>query len=254
MATTPALAVIDDYGPVGKGASQARYVLAENGSEYIVKGPSLTPAHPTVAANEWIAAQIAMTLGLPVLDCQIVEMNGDLFFGSSYMQKGSWYPAISTDLFKQCENRERAYDLVVFDTWLINPDRHRENLVVRRVAQPEDRLLLLLNDHSHLLVSPAGPISIGGLMACLDQPPGGFVRLACIKASIVNADRLSKSLDLVEAMDDADLQAIVASTPSELLSSEGQSTYADFLVQRRSKLRDLFKSDLAAFPQLKGTL
>ena len=35
--------VMDDYGPIGVGASLAHHVLAENGTEYIIKGPEFTP-------------------------------------------------------------------------------------------------------------------------------------------------------------------------------------------------------------------
>src|SRR6266516_627460 len=83
------LAVLDDFGPLN-GASRARYVGAENGSEYVIKGPSLTPEHPTVGGNEWVAARLAEALGLPVLDYRIVSMEGQCFFASSYMQKPSF--------------------------------------------------------------------------------------------------------------------------------------------------------------------
>jgi hypothetical protein len=251
MPRTPALAVKDDFGPIGKGASKARYVSAENGSEYVIKGPSLTPDHPTVAANEWIAASLASKMGLPILDHQIVTMGGNLFFASSYMPEGTWYPAIDRDLFERCENRDRAYDVVVFDAWLINLDRHSENLVVRHIARSA-RHLLVLNDHSHLLVSPIGPTTMEDLMGCLDQPPGRFVTLRFIRDSITDSARLSESLDRVEAPSDTDIRAIVASTPTELLSAHGQATYTEFLLERRLRLRGLFRSDVTAFPRPVG--
>ena len=65
--------VVDDFGPVGAGASQAHTVLAENGQEYIIKGPSLVPNHPHVAANEYVAARLGQSIGLPILDFTIVE-------------------------------------------------------------------------------------------------------------------------------------------------------------------------------------
>src|SRR5262249_12291042 len=151
------VSVVDDYGPVGRGASAARYVLAVNGNEYIAKGPSLCPGHRYVAANEFIAASLAGCLGLPVLDFCILEMNGHLFFGSTWMQYTSFAPQISEDLFNRCENRGRVYDLVVFDSWVCNVDRHHENLVVRcakKRTNGGDHHLMILNDHSHCLVPP----------------------------------------------------------------------------------------------------
>lgn len=128
MPKTPAQAVMDDHGEVGDGATHAHHVSAENGQDYIMKGRAFIPEHPTVAANEWIAAKLAEALGLPVLASQLLEMNGELFFGSSWMPKGAtWHPQIDRNLFVGCENQDRAYDLVVLDTWLINQDRHARN-------------------------------------------------------------------------------------------------------------------------------
>src|ERR1700730_12500782 len=109
------LRVIEDYGPIGKGASAAHTCLAENGIEYLIKGPAFASGHPYVAVNELIAVQLADLLGLPVLDHRIVEMNGHLFFASHYMQPGTFYQQTDQALFDQCENRERVYDLVALD-------------------------------------------------------------------------------------------------------------------------------------------
>src|SRR5713226_7424324 len=168
--------VEDDLGPVGKGASGARYVSAENGTEYLIKGPSLKlkstghPEHPHVAANELIAAGLARLLGLPTLDSRIVEMRGQLFFASVWMPAGTFYDPITAELFNGCANRDRTYGLVVFDAWLCNTDRHGGNLLVRRAGIPDnggERLSLLLNDHSHCLVLPGKTVE--ALVARLDS-------------------------------------------------------------------------------------
>lgn len=252
--TTPAQAVFDDHGEIGKGASRAHHVSAENGAEFIIKGPSFTPEHPTVAANEWIAARLAEKLGLPILPFQLMTMRGELFFGSLWMPSGAtWHDGISADLFARCENQNRVYDVIVLDTWLINPDRHHQNLIVRVLRGGQHTLLL--NDHSHLLVSPSGPQKTEDLMDCLDHLPGRFVRLALIRDNIADTAHLSDSLDRAEGLSDADVRGIVESTPSEFLSGDARQSYAEFLVRRRLRLRELFKSDLAAFPRLaKGSL
>jgi hypothetical protein len=102
----PPLRVMDDYGPVGAGASQAHTVLAENGQEYIVKGPSLVPSHPHVAANEYVAARLGQAIGLPILDFTTVALAGDLFFASALMPPGTFHNQTTEDLFDRCENRD----------------------------------------------------------------------------------------------------------------------------------------------------
>jgi HipA-like kinase len=247
-----ALAVVDDYGEIGEGASNARYVLAENGTEYIIKGPSLVPGHPTVAANEWIAARLGEFLALPILDHRIVTMGGRLFFASSWMQKPSFYPAIDESLFNRCGNRDRVYGVVVFDCWLINQDRHGANLVVRHAKNGDH--LLLLNDHSHLLVSPLGPAKTEDLMSCVADPPQRFVRLPFIRAGVTDPAHIRSVLDQVEALSDAEIRSAVNSTPQELLSNAEQDIYIEFLLKRQACLREVLHNGSAAFPNLEGSI
>jgi hypothetical protein len=251
--TTEYLAVATDFGQVETGASLGHWILAENGSEYLIKGPSFTPDHPTVAANEWVAAQLAAAMGLPVLDHRIVTMGGHLFFGSSWMEKPSFHPAIDESLLARCRNRDRVYGVVVLDTWLCNPDRHAENLVVRRVRNSNDHLLLL-NDHSHLLVSPAGARTGKQLLAHLDVGPASYVRLEFVKASIASADRLRHALQTTEALPEERIRGIVESTPDELLPDDYRGAYEEFLVQRLARLSRLFEDNSQSFPELDGPL
>ena len=250
--STP-LAVVDEYETL-PGASGARCVLAENGAEYLIKGPSLVEGHPTVGGNEWIAARLADAVGLPVLDHRILTMGSNLFFASAYMGKGTFAPAITADLFKKCENRDRVYGIVVFDAWLINRDRHNQNLIVRRPKKSAERRLLLLNDHSHLLVSPSGPTQINRLMDRVDDPPGNFVSLHFIRQAITDAAQLTEALDRVETLSEKTIRAAIASTPAELLSISDQAIYADFLIKRRSRLRGLMQNGAHQFPNLKGSI
>jgi hypothetical protein len=245
------LSVVDDFGPVGKGASCARYVHAENGNEYFIKGPSLTPNHPYVAANELIAVKLAGLLGLPVLDHQILEMGGQLFFGSTYMQHPSFYPQIDETLFNRCENRERVYDLVVFDNWICNVDRHHENLVVRQGKKPKDgeaRHLLLLNDHSHCLIQPGGtPV---GLKSLLTSGPSNFIRLPFITAAIKDPKKLETSIERVRALQSDQIRTVIESIPEEFLSQGERPVVEEFLLERKSRMLTLFRTGRGSFPNL----
>jgi hypothetical protein len=244
------LAVHTDYGEVEKGASKAHYVLAENGTEYLIKGPSFVPKHPTVAGNEWVAAELATALGLPVLDHCIVSMGGEQFFGSLLMQKGSFSLGIDAVLFGRCANQERVYEIVVFDAWLINKDRNPENLVVRFPRKSGDPHLLILNDHSHLLVSPLEPRTADGLPARLGTSPGPYVSLPFVRESIVSEERLGRALELVESLPESAIRAVVRSTPERLLQDPFRGPYEEFLVERRARLRGVFQANHAVFPNL----
>lgn len=246
------LPVIDDYGAIGVGASEAHSVLAENGEEYIIKGPTFVPQHPTVAANEWIAARLAEALGLPVLDHRIVSMRGKLFFASAWMQKPTFYPAIDAEIFQKCENRDRAYGVVVFDCWLINKDRHGANLVVRNSRNGNH--LMILNDHSHLLVSPLGPFTTKSLARSVAVPPASFICLPFIRDAITDPAMVRIVLDQIEALPEQFIRDAVHSTPQPLLSLPDQAFYADFLVARRDRLREVMQAGSSVFPKLEGSI
>ncbi|MGH2561049.1 MAG: HipA family kinase [Thermomicrobiales bacterium] len=237
---------------MGEGASRPRYILAENGSEYIIKGPALSPANPYVAANELIAAHLAQSLGLPVLDFAIVEMGGKLFFASAWMPPGSFYPAIRRDLFDRRENRDSAYDLVVFDAWLCNMDRHADNLIVRNRTQRgnPDQLSLVLNDHSHCLLPPTRrPFHLALLV---NSRATDYVRIDFIRDAIVDRERLAIALDAIEQLDEDLVRTFVRLVPEEFLAGPDQSSVESFLIERKTTLRQAFNDSSRSFVALQG--
>lgn len=245
----------DDLGAIGRGASAARSVLAENGQLYLIKGPTLTPQFPYVAANELIATELAGLLGLPILDCCVIEMAGTLYFGSTWMPPGTFDPALTEAAFQQCDNRERAYDVTVFDAWVYNIDRHQENLVVRRIPGKDgapERLLLLLNDHSHCVVPP--PNTPASLAAKIGEPLQSCVRseLHFVRNSIVDLHKLSRALDTIERLSDDLIRAVVQSVPEPLLSVEDGLRIAAFLIQRKACLRQVLRDGRHLLPRLEG--
>lgn len=254
-AANKVLGIATDFGPVGRGASNARYIEATDGEEYLIKGPSLAPDNPMVGANELVAVRLAERLGLPVLGHAVVERRGEWFFASNWMDSSRFSPALDKELFGKCENRDCVYGTVVFDAWLINKDRHNENLVARRVNRTgPPRHALLLNDHSHLLVSPSGPTDLSKLMGELDRPASRFVWLDFLRASIRGVTRLAEALSAIEQLSDEEVKDIVDLTPDPLLSPSDKRTYTDFLNQRRVRLRAVMQKEPSPFPNLRGSI
>ena len=122
----------------------------------------------------------------------------------------------------------------------------------RRAASPEARRahLLILNDHSHLLVSPLEPRTPQGLSARLDTSPGPYVSLPFVRESIVSKERLRKALELLESLPESTIRLVVRSTPERLLPTPFRSPYEEFLVARRARLRKVFHENQAVFPTL----
>lgn len=245
----PVLTVLDDFGPVGKGASNGRVVRASNGTEYILKGRGLSPGHPLVAANEFIAVELARLLGLPTLDHDVVELEGVACFASQFMTAGSFAPQIDAGLFAKCVNQEVIYGLVVFDAWICNPDRHHENLVVRANRHGGGESLLL-NDHSHCLVMPG---ETSGILAGRVGSPiaPNVTPLSFIREAVTSVTALAEALARVEAVPDGDLRSIVAAVrPEWWVDGQDGRAYLAMLSSRRSVLRRSFEAERAIFPNL----
>jgi hypothetical protein len=247
---TPRLKVWTDYGELGEGASKAHSVLAENGEEYIAKGPVFNPALPYVAANELIVARLAEWLGLPLLDFRVLEMKGDLFFGSAWMAKPTFYPAITKTLFDQCENRARNYDIVAFDWWVYNTDRHEHNLMVRKGGRTPSgpRHLLMLNDHSHALIQ-AGESPATNTKNVRIAPA---VRLDFLRDSIRSTTKFGYAIDLIENIPDGTIRSVVGSVPEPFLAADERSAVVEFLCNRRDDLRPMFNRERILLPKLQG--
>ncbi len=245
--------VVDDFGPLGAGgASDPRYVRCENGSEYIVKGPSITPQEPYVAVNELVAAQIGGTLGLPILPFCVVDFQGHACFGSEYMLPGTFDPIVDETFLRGCENQDRVYDLVVFDVWLCNNDRHSLNLIVRQPPAHRGapkRNLLMMNDHSRCLIQPnmkPGDLSpaLGG---ALISP---YIIVQFIRDAIRDAASLKSAIDKATRIGADQIQRAIECIPQVLLSPQDGRLIADFLIDRQTRLRTIFRAERHVFMNL----
>jgi hypothetical protein len=248
----PVQRVVDDYGPIGQGASQAHTVLAENGQEYIIKGATFVPQHPHVAANEYVAARLGHAIGLPVLDFTVVELAGDLFFASAAMPQGTFHTSTTEDLFQKCENRDRVYDLVVFDAWLRNTDRHHENLLVREIrprGSPNVRFNLLCNDHSHCLVCPNEQATI--LAAHLDASPTVHASISYVFNAITDTAQLAAAIDRVNQVPESLVNGVFAEMPAAFIpAAQDGDLMREYLLQRRRRLATVLQTHRAVFPNL----
>jgi len=244
------LPVVRDYGAVGSGASQPRFVMASNGSEYIIKGPSLVAAHRYVAANEIIGAALADLLEIPVVDHRLVSLGGNLFFASARMSPGTFSGMQRSD-FDRASNKIVSYQITVLDVLICNVDRHEQNLLLRWV-DPNDQsgpCVIVANDHSHCLVQPGqSASSLSALKGSFKTEYAG--KLDYVKESIEKTDLLGESIKRAETLADSEISHLIESIPDELLPEPDKPAYTELLVDRKSNLRRLFSNNRSCFPRL----
>lgn len=240
--------VFMDDSPL-RGVSNARRAMASNNREYHVKGPSLAPGHPFVGANEIIAARLGALLNLPMLSYTVLELNGALFFATEWVATG-YFDFMTRELLAQCQNRERVYDLVVFDAWLINTDRHARNLTARRIRerQSQSYIQMIFGDHSHALLPP--PRRPFHFVALVREPANRMMIIPFIRASIEDHSELSAAIAQIEAIPDDSIRTCVLMTPDSWLSSADKSLVTEFLINRRDALRASFNAQPWLCPAL----
>jgi hypothetical protein len=167
------------------------------------------------------------------------------------MQRPTFYPDCTAELFLRCENRDRVYDLVVFDAWLCNEDRHSGNLLVRRSTHARtERYLLLLNDHGHCLLRPY--VTVEELPQMVDNPPGYYVQLQFIRDAVRDSALLDAALSGIESISEPMVGDVMAAIPEELLGRLDRDPLQDFLIARRNRLRQAFRNGIHCFPSLGG--
>jgi hypothetical protein len=241
-----------DYGPVGIGQSGARFILADNDREYLIKGPTLNQELPYGAVDEIIAAGLAREIGLPILDYQVVEWNGAYFFGTARLTPDSFIAGMTEGLFLRSTNRDQVYELVAFDVWLRNFDRHDENLIGRERRGPGGSrdLVWYVNDHDRCLIWPGETPQ--DLATSVHQFHRDFVRIPFIRQAITDPRRLRRAVDRVGAVNDLIVGAVVGAVPDQLLSAADRPLVEQFVRQRRDALLAVFRASRGFFGNLEG--
>jgi hypothetical protein len=243
--------IVDDLGPTPDGASGARYALASNQREYVIKGPSLQGGNPYIGTNELICALLGRLLDLPILPFKLVRQHEELFFASERLRSGA-FDFLTREVFYQCDNRDRAYDLVVFDAWVLNSDRYSRNLLAQRerIRYRTHRLRMLFNDHSHALLEP--PRQPHQLALYVRTSASSYTKLDFIRDAIIDPSQLRAALEKIEHLTDDSIRTCIQMTPEAWLNPQGRQLVEDFLLRRRDQLRDSFNATPRKYAALLG--
>ena len=190
---------------------------------YVIKSRRFISEFPLVAPNELIGTHLARLLGLPAFEPFIVELEGELFFGTLLFE-ARHNKGIRRELLFACENVEQVHDLVVFDTWLCNADRLYENFLVEVIqSNPLARLRyrFWIIDQGQCFTHFAG--SLDDLRPRLPSAVSDYVQLPCIKEAVRDWGKVETAITRVERLDPAVIQAVVRSAPPEWLSADDQT-------------------------------
>ncbi len=198
-------------------------------------------------ACDWVGTQLAKWFGLPTLDQAIVEVDEFVeirFLNGNLAQLG---PALVTRALKgdswsgeprqlkKLRNQDDISRLVVFDTWILNRDRHsanrqnRDNVFLSAESNP---LELLAIDHTHCFGTLGGELTecVANIANCRDSAVYGlfpefkrFLRKGVVSQCVKQLGRI----------DESTVQRILADIPGEWqVSEKAKGALISFVLQR----------------------
>ena len=232
---------IDAWGElVGATASAPRHCTLGG----IVK--VATTEQRYVVPNEFICGRLGLVLGLPVPPGVIVRAeDGETlaYVCLRFGEKGEKPPpAFAADLV--ADNPKKAAGVMAFDCWILNPDRHANNLAYTRSTP------LQVFDHGHAFLGPTTGHGVARLEKHRDTP----VLSHCIAPEITSARYFRAWADRIASIHDdviADLVDSVTMVDGALGLTRDEGAIAkEFLVYRKARIIDLLASNKGGMPKI----
>lgn len=207
---------------------------------------------PYTLVSEWLCADIAGRLGLPIPWVRSIVYNGRVLFGMEWRSGAIGYePGIEQRL----TNPETIAGMLAFDVLICNQDRHGQNMLFQRPSENADRYQLILIDHSHALIGDMQSYaSLENLLRntynpdplpFLMSPPEGLLR------QIKSWSDFDTWLERIEAITESELDDCVARMPSEWRPPAAETAQLiQLLVSRKDMVRTLLRNAVGQFPNL----
>lgn len=199
-------------------------------------------------ANEMISLRLGQAIGLPIPSGVTLELDGERYF-SSLIGAATGEPLPPGDARLAAElDPHTTCGTVVFDSWICNADRHDGNFHF----DDEDAQLYLI-DHGNALFGANGISRLKEHEESICIEPGMHLLL-----------REMRSLSPFDEWEDRILQLptylirdAVYSVDRECVNRQEMQCCFEFLVKRRSRLREIFarsQDNTSLFPRLESTL
>lgn len=196
-------------------------------------------AGASVVATEYISGRLAALVGLPCPPCGVaVAEDGSPAFFSMRFGSLSVRPAplVPSDMFAEWE--QLAYGVILFDLWILNHDRHPENIAY----QGEGRSPIIF-DHSHAF---NGGHEVEALRV-LPEHQDDLLLGHCLLSGVQSGAGFAPWIDRIRVMRDWMIEPLIDDA-CEVggLPQDCRTHLIDFLAYRRANLGDLLRSQLPA--------
>lgn len=243
------------------GATGARVIGCDDGNYYVCKSPRFLPyPQPYLLVNEQISKNLADLLGLPVQPSKMVNLRGELLFGS-LIDPGLRDLKTVRLTREKVKNLADVFGILVFDIFTCNIDRHLGNSLALVSAGQEPRYLIRIMDHSHALMGT----SLDRKATLQDQfSLSLYLSFYELNVLVESSEEFDPALASLEALSKEEVALAVSHLPADWLPnySENCRMITSALIKRRDRVRALLEKQLRAekglapihriFPNLRG--
>lgn len=218
------------YGETSSGSNDVWH-----GSARVVVKTVDAHSNPGLAANEFIATRLAMALGVPVPMGDAADWEGHRAFVSAQVDLAGEVPPPADVGAVVAKMSEQAAMIFIFDVFILNDDRHEENLLYHPTVG------LWAIDHEQALggKSVMEPTKLKSLQdSAIYIPCDAFLDLA--------PTDLLKPAQRVKSLPMAAIESAVKEAQIRRLLTGGQAAaVTKFLRHRRDNIGGLLKKTLA---------
>ncbi len=219
-------------------------------------------------ACDWVGTQLAKWFGLPTLDQAIVELDEFVeirLLNGNLAQQG---PALVTRALNgdswsgerrqlaKLQNPDDISRMVVFDTWILNRDRHSANRQNRDnvfLSAESKQLELLAIDHTHCFGTSGGELTerVAHIGNCRDTAVYGLFPEF---KKFLNKDVVSHVVEQLRRIDETTVKRIVAQIPGQWkVDDKARVALVSFVLQRAAYVADTIYEKLWPQKELEFT-
>lgn len=263
-----------------RGGAQSHLMRCDDGHYYVVKFQN-NPQGTRILANEMLAGRLALALGLPVTEPEVIEVS-DWLVGhspemyvqqgnarercSSGLQFGSRFPCdplripvydfLPDSLLDMVENRDRFAGMLVFDKWTCNCDSrqlvfHKSSVESSPDADPDadqdaNQYVATMIDQGYCFNAAQWNFP--------DAPLRGLYSRLAVYSRIVGLESFEPYLARLENLDEEILEEATSRVPPEWYGTKSDELgeIVDILLNRRRQVRQMIlecqRSEKMPFP------
>ena len=255
-----------------RGGAQSHLMRCEDGNYYVVKFQN-NPQGARILANEMLAGRLALALGLPVTEPEVIEvsdwlvdhspdmymqLSNDRIRCSRGLQFGSRFPCdplrtpvydfLPDTLLAAVQNRDRFSGMLVFDKWTCNTDTRQ--LVFHRPAANASQYAATMIDQGYCFNAAEWNFP--------DTPLRGLYRRPEVYSEIAGLESFEPYLERLQNLDAETLEEAASSVPPEWYGSRTDELgeLLNALMDRRRKVPNLIlacqRAEKNPFPNWKN--